>query len=225
MLAGELNPVLQSAADHYVHLRSIGRASCFVLLTVLCIITLLFVRSRIKPALRAINQVEKVFFRVLVACSTLVIFTTLGIVLSVLYEAVRFFTDIPITDFLFGLDWSPQMAIREDQIGSSGAFGAVPVFTGTLLVSAIAMFVAAPVGLMSAIYLSEYANKSSEPLPNLCWKFLPVFRPWFMVFFYYHKMLLDIKSINNTAESYIYTSINIFLFSLPNNNFSFCVRL
>ena len=52
-----------------------------------------------------------------------------------------------------------QQTIRADQVGSSGAFGAVPVFIGTLLVSAIAMIVAVPVGLMSAIYLSEYANR------------------------------------------------------------------
>jgi phosphate transport system permease protein len=94
-----------------------------------------------------------------VACSTIAIFTTIGIVLSVLYEAIRFFNIIPVTEFLFGLDWSPQMAIRADQVGSSGAFGAVPVFLGTALISAIAMVVAVPIGLMSAIYLSEYAGK------------------------------------------------------------------
>ncbi|MGD9363088.1 MAG: phosphate ABC transporter permease subunit PstC, partial [Desulfobacterales bacterium] len=64
------------------------------------------------------------------------------------------------TDFLFGLDWSPQMALRADQVGSSGAFGAIPVFMGTLLISGIAMTVAVPIGLMSAIYLSEYASKT-----------------------------------------------------------------
>ena len=96
---------------------------------------------------------------ILIACSTIAIFTTIGIVLSVLYEAIRFFKAVPLTDFLFGLKWSPQMAIRADQVGSSGAFGAVPVFLGTALISAIAMVVAVPVGLMSAIYLSEYAGK------------------------------------------------------------------
>ncbi|HCY84267.1 MAG TPA: phosphate ABC transporter permease subunit PstC, partial [Desulfobacteraceae bacterium] len=84
---------------------------------------------------------------------------TIGIVLSVLYEAIRFFQIIPISEFLLGLEWSPQMAIRADQVGSSGAFGAIPVFLGTMLISAIAMCVAVPIGLMSAIYLSEYANK------------------------------------------------------------------
>src|SRR5690606_35760766 len=62
-------------------------------------------------------------------------------------------------EFLFGLNWSPQTAIREDQVGSSGAFGAIPLFTGTLLISGIAMAVAAPVGLMSAIFLSEYSTR------------------------------------------------------------------
>jgi len=118
-----------------------------------------FVRRRIAPGLRARNQVEKILTVILVACSTIAIFTTIGIILSVIYEAIRFFNIIPVTDFLFGLDWSPQMAIRADQVGSSGAFGAVPVFLGTILISAIAMVVAVPIGLMSAIYLSEYAGK------------------------------------------------------------------
>jgi phosphate transport system permease protein len=95
-----------------------------------------------------------------VACSLVAIFTTIGIVLSVLYEAIRFFQAVSVFEFLFGLEWSPQMAIRADQVGSSGAFGAIPVLVGTLLISAIAMAVAVPTGLMSAIYMSEYANKT-----------------------------------------------------------------
>ena len=74
-------------------------------------------------------------------------YTTIGIVLSVLYEAIRFFQTVPVTDFLFGLEWSPQMAIRADQVGSSGAFGAIPVLAGTVMISLIAMAVAAPIGL------------------------------------------------------------------------------
>jgi phosphate transport system permease protein len=109
--------------------------------------------------LRARNHVETLVKYLLVACASIAIFTTIGIVLSVLYEAIRFFKVIPVHEFLFGLDWSPQMAIRADQVGSSGAFGAIPVFMGTLLISAIAMCVAVPIGLMSAIYLSEYADK------------------------------------------------------------------
>jgi phosphate transport system permease protein len=84
----------------------------------------------------------------------------LGIVLSVLFESIQFFRSVPVHEFVFGLDWSPQTAIREDQVGSSGSFGAVPLFVGTLLVSAVAMVVAVPIGLMSAIYLAEYASKT-----------------------------------------------------------------
>src|SRR5690606_22165180 len=75
-----------------------------------------------------------------------------------LFESMRFFQAVPVTEFLFGLQWSPQMAIRADQVGSSGSFGAIPLFVGTLLISFIAMLVAVPVGLMSAIYLAEYAS-------------------------------------------------------------------
>ncbi|MCV6624957.1 MAG: phosphate ABC transporter permease subunit PstC [Cellvibrionaceae bacterium] len=114
--------------------------------------------SRIQPDLKARNQVEGAFKFILLACSCLAILTTVGIVLSVLFESIRFFSMIPITDFVFGTAWSPQMAIREDQVGGSGAFGAIPLFVGTLLISFIAMIVAVPAGLMSAIYLSEYAN-------------------------------------------------------------------
>ncbi|MGI9310222.1 MAG: phosphate ABC transporter permease subunit PstC, partial [bacterium] len=107
---------------------------------------------------RARHRVEVLFKGFLLLCACLAIFTTIGIVLSVLFEAIRFFRIIPPSEFLFGLEWSPQTAIRADQVGSSGAFGAVPLFTGTLLITAIAMLIAVPFGLLSAIYLSEYAS-------------------------------------------------------------------
>lgn len=114
--------------------------------------------SRVNPRFRARNQVERTFKWLLLLCSMVAILTTVGIVLSVLFESVRFFGSVPASEFLFGLNWSPQMALRIDQVGSSGSFGAVPLFVGTLLISAIAMVIAVPVGLMSAIYLSEYAS-------------------------------------------------------------------
>jgi len=94
----------------------------------------------------------------LIASSLIAVLTTVGIVASLLFESLKFFREISIFDFLFGLEWSPQTAIREDQVGASGAFGVVPLFTGTLLISAIAMVVATPIGLFAAIYLSEYAQ-------------------------------------------------------------------
>jgi phosphate transport system permease protein len=101
--------------------------------------------------------VERVLEGLLFLCSTIAVLTTLGIVLSVVFEAARFFGVVSPFEFLFGLNWSPQMAIRADQVGSSGAFGAVPLFAGTLLISLVAMIVAVPIGLFSAIYLAEYS--------------------------------------------------------------------
>ncbi len=94
----------------------------------------------------------------LLACTMLSVLVTALIVLSVLSETIRFFSYIPLADFFFGTEWSPQTAIRADQAGSSGTFGAVPVFMGTFLVTLIAMAVAAPLGLYAAIYLSVYAS-------------------------------------------------------------------
>lgn len=157
---GEIkDPVIETAANYYQHLQELGRLVKSGALIVLALVAIQLGLSRITPQLRARNKVETIASIALIICASIAIFTTIGIVLSVLFEALRFFQKVPVTDFLFGLQWSPQTAIRSDQVGSSGAFGAVPVFTGTLLISALAMLVAVPIGLMSAIYLAEYAGK------------------------------------------------------------------
>jgi len=107
---------------------------------------------------------EKLIHTTLMICSLVAVAVTVGIVFSLAFETIRFFRIIPITDFLFGLEWSPQTAIRADQIGAKGSFGAVPLITGTLLISAIAMAVATPLGLASAIYLAEYAGKRTRAI-------------------------------------------------------------
>lgn len=159
IVSGQLSPEMQTATEHYMRLQQLSNTSLAVVVICVAVGGLLLVRSRIAPEMRARNHVEGLVLVLLVACSTLAVFTTIGIVLSVLYESIRFFKAVPLTEFLFGLKWSPQMAIRADQVGSSGAFGAVPVLVGTLLISAIAMVVAVPIGLMAAIYMSEYASK------------------------------------------------------------------
>ncbi len=169
--SGRIDPTMQAAADHYRQLLVISHAALAVVALALAIGAALIVRSKISPKLRARNHVETIIRYILIFCSTIAVFTTIGIVLSVLYEAIRFFQKIPVWEFLFGLKWSPQMAIRADQVGSSGAFGSVPVFVGTLLISGIAMLVAVPIGLMSAIYLSEYADRrfrsAAKPLMEI----------------------------------------------------------
>lgn len=107
------------------------------------------------PARRVTESIIEFVF---LSCSIVAILTTLGIVMSVLFESIKFFSAVSPIDFLFGTQWSPQIAMHSEQVGSSGAFGAVPLFTGTLLITFIAMTIAAPVGLMTAIYLSQYAS-------------------------------------------------------------------
>jgi phosphate transport system permease protein len=153
------DPTLAAAAAHYRSLRQIGSASLVVVVMLLGLGGLAWAFRRVVPQMPAIRKVETAVKAFLLAGSLVAIFTTLGIVLSLLFEALRFFNRVPISEFLFGLNWSPQTALRADQVGSSGSFGAVPLFTGTLLISAIAMAVAVPVGLFSAIYMSEYASR------------------------------------------------------------------
>ncbi|MCG6953384.1 MAG: phosphate ABC transporter permease subunit PstC [Betaproteobacteria bacterium] len=158
IVSSKPDAAMRAAAERYASLQSISHAAMFVVAIAIAILAAALTLTRIRPQQRARNAVERILLWTLIASSTLAILTTVGIVLSVLFESIRFFHAVPITEFLFGLDWSPQIAIRADQVGSSGAFGAVPVFAGTLMITLIAMLVAVPVGLMSAIYLSEYAS-------------------------------------------------------------------
>ncbi|MEZ5488496.1 MAG: phosphate ABC transporter permease subunit PstC [Steroidobacteraceae bacterium] len=155
--AAQVAPATAAAAAEYLELRQLSRFGLTGLVFLLAVVAILGVRSRIHPDLRARNAVEVILEGLLFLCSLIAVLTTVGIFLSVVLEAGRFFSFVPLTDFLFGLRWSPQMAIRADQVGSSGAFGAVPLFAGTLLISFIAMLVAVPIGLFAAIFLAEYA--------------------------------------------------------------------
>ncbi|MDJ0757763.1 MAG: phosphate ABC transporter permease subunit PstC [Woeseiaceae bacterium] len=159
-ISGTADESLQAAADRFTQLTKQSRQLLAVLVFGLSGLAAFFAWRRIHPDFRARNSVENITRLLLLAASTIAIFTTVGIVLSVLFEALRFFQKVPATEFLFGLNWSPQTAIRADQVGSSGSFGAVPLFTGTLLITAVAMVFATPVGLLTAIYLSEYASKT-----------------------------------------------------------------
>jgi phosphate transport system permease protein len=158
IVSNNANAAIQEAAQRYSELQAGYRNIVSVLVTATMILCTGGIYYWIKADLRARNIVESVIKFLLFSCSVIAILTTIGIVLSVLFESINFFKAVPVTDFLFGLEWSPQTAIRADQEGSSGAFGAVPVFAGTMLIAFIAMLVAIPIGLMSAIYLSEYAK-------------------------------------------------------------------
>jgi len=157
--SGEITGDVREAADRYNSLIAIGELARFVVILSIGIAAIAYFRTRISPSFRARNQVEKILMSLLVISSTIAILTTVGIVMSLIFESLRFFEKVSPTEFLFGLEWSPQTALRADQVGSSGAFGAIPLFAGTLLISFLAMCIAGPIGLLSAIYMAEYAPR------------------------------------------------------------------
>ncbi len=152
------DPAVLTAAERYNELRNVSFAAMAVVGLVAAIGGLTIGQRRIQPAFRARPVVEGAVHWVLLIASVIAVLTTVGIVLSLLFESIRFFEIVSPFEFLFGLDWSPQTALREDQVGGSGTFGAVPIFAGTLLITLIAMVVAVPIGLLSAIYMAEYAS-------------------------------------------------------------------
>ncbi len=158
IVSGKVTPDIQAAAAEYGRLQSLANIGLWVLVLAVGLGGLSLAWTQISPATRSRNRVEGVVKAILVLFSSIAILTTLGIVLSVIFESLLFFEKVSMTEFFFGSSWSPQIALRQDQVGASGAFGAVPLFTGTLMVTVIAMLIAVPIGLMAAIYLSEYAS-------------------------------------------------------------------
>ena len=115
----------------------------------------------VNPDFRSRNAVERIVMTILAASSAIAILTTIGIVFSVVFESMRFFALVPVSEFLFGTTWNPQFEGAEragsGQMGLA-TYGSVPLFAGTFLISIVALSVSVPVGLFSAIYLSEYAT-------------------------------------------------------------------
>ncbi|MEP2789969.1 MAG: phosphate ABC transporter permease subunit PstC, partial [Kangiellaceae bacterium] len=153
------NDVKHVAAQFLVDAQN--RASLFksILVILVAITSVSFLVSRFTVEFKARVQMERVIAGLLWTCSGVALLTTIGIIFSVLFESIQFFSAVPPWEFLFGTEWSPQIAMRTDQVGGSGAFGAVPLFAGTLLITAIAMLLSIPTGLMIAVYLSQYASE------------------------------------------------------------------
>lgn len=148
-LSARLAPVYHAAQQRYDLI-----ATAVALLLAFAGGALAFVRLR--PGFSARTQVERVVMALLLVASLIAILTTIGIVASLLFESARFFAIVPVTDFLFGTHWSPQVIDPRDP---GASLGALPLFWGTFFIGAvIAMIVAIPLGLMSAIYLTQYAR-------------------------------------------------------------------
>ncbi|SEP17355.1 phosphate ABC transporter membrane protein 1, PhoT family [Salinihabitans flavidus] len=146
------------AAERLETLRAISAWLMVASTAALAAVMLYVARRRVTADFRARQGLETIVHRLMVACATTAIFITIGIVASLLFETIRFFQMVPFWDFVLGTSWEPQIPIREDQIAAAGAFGMLPVFLGTLVIATVAMFIATPIGLLSAIYLHEFAN-------------------------------------------------------------------
>ncbi|MBF8223301.1 phosphate ABC transporter permease subunit PstC [Halomonas sp. 328] len=144
-----------AAAAHLARLDSLGRLILVAAMAVVAVAGLVHARGRVSPSLRARNQVERVIMVALAMSSAVAILTTVGIVLSMLGEALNFFRFVSPLDFFLGTTWNPRFSTSGTD--SQGEFGLLPLLWGTLMVSGIALLVAIPVGLMTAIYMAEYA--------------------------------------------------------------------
>jgi len=147
-----------NAAEWLETLRDMSGLFLVAMTAALAALMLYIARRRVAADFRARQGLESIVHRIMVACATVAIFVTIGIVASLSFETFRFFQMVPFWDFILGTSWEPQIPIREEQIAAAGAFGMLPVFLGTLVIATVAMLIATPIGLLSAIYLHEFAN-------------------------------------------------------------------
>ncbi len=159
---GEPAPWILEAASHLNRLNN-SVANALVPVTAGIALILAFVaRRRVGAEFHSREKSERIVMLLMILCATVAVMATAGIIASLLFESIRFFTQVPLTEFLFGLRWEPQIPLREDQIAAEGAFGWIPVIVGTLLVMTVAILFAVPVGLLSAIYLNEFASRQTR---------------------------------------------------------------
>jgi phosphate transport system permease protein len=156
-LAGDPQPYMVEAAGNLNTMTYASRLAMTVAVLAVSVLGAAFAYRQIAPRFRARNRVEKVILVSLVVASSIAILTTVGIVLSMLTEATRFFTHVPAWEFFFGTVWDPRFAAAGSG-GSEGQFGLIPLLLGTLYIGFVAMLFAVPIGLFSAIYMAEYAS-------------------------------------------------------------------
>ena len=147
-----------NAAEHYASIKYVSSISFYLSILIGMILGVMFASRKLQPSFPAQQSIENYVKYFLFFCSSVAVLTTVGIVFSLLFESLRFFSDVSVVEFLFGTKWYPYIPIREGQSGSQGSFGAVPIFAGTFLIMIVAMCVATPIGLFTAIYLAEYAS-------------------------------------------------------------------
>lgn len=148
---------LVAAAASLFHLRVPSAPFVFAFCLAGAAVGLGYAMRQVEPNLRARTAIERFIRFLLFAASLISILTTLGIIISILFESLKFFNQVSLWSFLTGTTWSPVATYREGQQAADSLFGSVPLFAGTFMITLIAMCVAIPIGLLSAIYMAEYA--------------------------------------------------------------------
>ena len=174
--SGEITNEIKTASIKYSSINVIAQNSKIVIIAAALISSLTFAYRKIQNNNKARDDVEIILKVLLFTSSLVAILTTVGIIVSLLFESLKFFSTINIFEFIFGTSWSPQRAFvrdasaitPEELLELQDAFGSVPLFAGTAFIALIAMCVAVPIGLFSGIYLAEYAStkvrKYSKPI-------------------------------------------------------------
>ena len=174
--SGEITNEIKAASIKYSSINIIAQNSKVVIIAAALIGSLTFAYRKIQNNNKARDDVEIILKVLLFTSSLVAILTTVGIIVSLLFESLKFFSTINIFEFIFGTSWSPQRAFvrdasaitPEELLELQDAFGSVPLFAGTAFIALIAMCVAVPIGLFSGIYLAEYAStkvrKYSKPI-------------------------------------------------------------
>ncbi len=156
-IADDPQPYMMAAAETMVDFANANRLAMVVVVLTVSVLGALVSQRFIAPRFRARNRVEQAILVALIVASSIAILTTVGIVLSMLTEAIHFFRAVPAWEFFFGTVWDPRFAAA-GSTDSSGQFGLLPLLLGTLYIGFVAMLFAVPVGLFSAIYMAEYAT-------------------------------------------------------------------
>ena len=157
-LFGEPAEWVVEAAQYLNRLVDISKNALIPIVLLVALPLMILTRRQVRADFRSRPRAERIVLALMVMCAVVAVFTTIGIIAALLFESIRFFSLVPIDEFLLGLNWEPQIPMREDQVAAEGAFGWIPVIVGTLLVMTIAVTMAVPIGLLSAIYLNEFAS-------------------------------------------------------------------
>ena len=153
-LGSSVSPEVLKGAQLYRTLNATSSALMSLVVLLMALGGAAYACSRSNANFRARNNVERGILGLLIAAASVAILTTIGILFALLFNTIEFFKLYPATDFFFGTNWAPSFSGR----GGASDLGVLPLLWGTFYISLIALLVAVPIGLFSAIYLSEYAG-------------------------------------------------------------------